>query len=361
MNKLELMELGLSHYENDNPICFKIFVSLANLGSVEAIAMLGECYVDGIGVEEDVEKAIYYYDKAIVLGSANALFYKAQLYYIGIGVEVDHDKAFHLLSKAVLGGCIDATYYLGECHMCGYGTAKDIDKAVMYFLMAPDNDRALCMLGYIYGSTIYDKKDIDISLSFFERASYKNNVVAMFELALLYEYKKNYTEAVAWLEVASMHNFAKAQFKYGDFYEKGLGVEKDHKKAVFWFNEAAVNEDIDGLFIMHEIYLNDKDFLNKDKGLEYLNKAATLNHPYGYFRLGVYYKNGLHVEQDNDRAFEYIKKSADDGCPLSYYLLGECYYNGIGVEVNTRLAKDYYQKALDEGIAEASEALKKIV
>lgn len=361
MYKKELFQMGISYYNDDNPLCFNIFVALANLGVVEAISMIGECYVDGIGVVEDVEKALFYYDKAISQGSYDAMYYKAQLYYIGIGVEIDYDKAFYLLTKAVDGGCEGAIYYLGECYMSGYGTPKNLDKAVLYFTMISDNDRALCMLGYIYGSTIYDNKNLDISFKCFEQSAYKNNVVAMYELALIYKYKKNYEEAVAWLDIASLNDFAKAQIKYAECFEKGLGVEKSRQKAIYWFSKAADSEDPEAMFIMHEVYLNEEGYINKEKALDYLNKAAVLKHPFGFFRLGVYYKNGLHVDQDDDKAFKYISISAEDGCALSYYLLGECYYNGIGVEANTILAKDYYEKAAAEGIKEAVDALKKII
>jgi TPR repeat protein len=60
---------------------------------------------------------------------------------------------------------------------------------------------------------------------------------------------------------------AEDQFKYGQMFEEGNGVDRDYAKALNWYH-----------------------------------RAADQNHPEAQFKLGVIYANGLGTEKNVDRA-----------------------------------------------------------
>jgi TPR repeat protein len=70
--------------------------------------LLGECYEDGKGVEEDVVKAVEWYRKAAEQGNTDAQFCLGECYYTGDGVEKDLVKATKWYRKAAEQGAIDA-------------------------------------------------------------------------------------------------------------------------------------------------------------------------------------------------------------------------------------------------------------
>ena len=65
-------------------------------------------YLDGLGVEQDYEKALEYYQQAADMGLADALSDIGDLYRDGMGVEQSNEKAAEYYQKAVELGYADA-------------------------------------------------------------------------------------------------------------------------------------------------------------------------------------------------------------------------------------------------------------
>lgn len=66
----------------------------ANLGDLQAMYELGNCYFEGLGVEENVQKAFEYYKKAAEEGHAHAANNLADMYLNGEGVSVNEKKLY---------------------------------------------------------------------------------------------------------------------------------------------------------------------------------------------------------------------------------------------------------------------------
>lgn len=93
---------------------------------------------------------------------------------------------------------------------------------------------------------------------------------------------------------------ADSQFNVALMLEKGMGVEKDEKQAVVWYEKSAV------------------------KG----NAAAQFN-------LGVLYENGRGTAVDFAKANEWYRKASEQGDALAIGNLGMLYVRGDGVKANT--------------------------
>jgi len=65
-----------------------------------AMALLGNFYCFGEGVEQDYDKAFDYYQKAAMLGMTDAMKYLASMYVKGVGVEQDYKTAIEWYLKA---------------------------------------------------------------------------------------------------------------------------------------------------------------------------------------------------------------------------------------------------------------------
>jgi hypothetical protein len=95
----------------------------------------------------------------------------------------------------------------------------------------------------------------------------------------------------------------KAQYKLGEKYYFGNGVEKDSEKAIKWYR-----------------------------------KAADQGHAKAQYSLGVMYDSGEGVEEDDEQAVDWYRKAAGQGHAMAQSNLGAMYYNGEGVEKNIRRA-----------------------
>lgn len=103
--------------------------------------------------------------------------------------------------------------------------------------------------------------------------------------------------ALFWFNEAASQGEALAQYKIGNIYHYGLGVEKDFSKARNWYRAAA------------------------DQGLA----NAQVN-------LGVLYQKGLGGVTDIKNAITWYELAAKQGHSLAYSNLGYLYFNGIGVK-----------------------------
>ena len=177
---------------------------------------------------------------------------------------------------------------------------------------------------------------------------------------------------------------------FGEFYLKGVGVEKNPKLG-FHFNYLAAEEgDEKGITNVGYLYLEGKGVeQNAEEGAIWLRKAAeqgfgeaqaalgelyrmgegvvqdlaeaykwtlkSVDQEYaaGQAQLGMMYYTGMGVGQDDEEAFFWFEKSAKQGLAHGQTWLGECYYKGIGVESDRKTAAEWYLKAANQGEAYA--------
>ena len=80
----------------DTAAAMRLFRLAADQGYPRAISAVGYAYDHGIGVPQDIGKAISWYSKAVAANDPGALNNLAILYAEGCGVDRDHDHARRL-------------------------------------------------------------------------------------------------------------------------------------------------------------------------------------------------------------------------------------------------------------------------
>lgn len=124
------------YHSEDLSGALKEFISLIDEGCKDAYFFAGCIYEEGgDGVEKDLEKSRFYYQKAIEeSGSVEAYLGLGKFYYYGIGVEQDYAKAFEYYS--VVDEDADnaiAQLMLGRMYQHGQGIKKDLHKSRSYY------------------------------------------------------------------------------------------------------------------------------------------------------------------------------------------------------------------------------------
>ena len=111
---------------------------------------------------------------------------------------------------------------------------------------------------------------------------------------------------------------AEAQFKVGEMYENGLGVDQDRKEAKYW-----------------------------------TTRAANQNHETARFKL-LYWDMGRRgLNGENEAKVEELNTKAKQGNAQAQYYLGKLYANGVGIKKNPDVAIDWLNKAALAGVLEA--------
>jgi TPR repeat protein len=132
------------------PAALSRLIQLIDEGCDEAYYYAGRIYEEGgNGVEKDLAKAIFYYEKSTQeYGSVEGCLALGRLYYFGIGVPQDYQKALHFLTliadEANNGrGHGIAQMMLGQMYAFGHGVQQDFGMARAYFQKAADQ-------GYVF-------------------------------------------------------------------------------------------------------------------------------------------------------------------------------------------------------------------
>lgn len=88
-------ELIEKYLENDPVKCFEGHLALAEKGYPLAECQTGYFYFEGIGVERDIDKAVYWTRRSAEHGDRDAQFNLGRFYDEGIGVEANAEEAKH--------------------------------------------------------------------------------------------------------------------------------------------------------------------------------------------------------------------------------------------------------------------------
>jgi hypothetical protein len=121
----------------------------------------------------------------------------------------------------------------------------------------------------------------------------------------------------AQLQLAKQGN-PEAQFKVGEMYETGTGVEQDKREAIYW-----------------------------------TIRSANQKHETARFKL-LYWdleKQGLNAE--NKTRLEELNNKAKQGNAQAQYYLGRIYAHGVGINKNPDVAINWLNKAASAGVLEA--------
>lgn len=159
MNLEDLYSLAMSLFEEGH--------------SDEAILTLEKCANDGFAeaqfqlanlisenkVSRSLTDMVMLFSKAAEQNHLYSINNLAICYQQGYGTDQDLEKAFELLNKAYLLGDAMAGFNVGQAYWFGLGVAKDMNKGLEYVLNAAHNNcpNAQFMLGQIYENGIIDK------------------------------------------------------------------------------------------------------------------------------------------------------------------------------------------------------------
>ena len=182
----------------------------AELGDSAAMARVGEAYLLGDGVGQDLAKAVDWFRRGAEKGSGRAMYRLGDLYQVGAGVERDLAKALEWYRRGADAGDPGAMAGLGWMYFHGFAVEKDIDQAVRWYRKGADagGPEAMNNLGHVYRYGLGVPKDTKRAVEWFRRSVEGGNEWAMDNL--------------------------------GEMYVMGEGVERDAKKGIDLLERAAM-------------------------------------------------------------------------------------------------------------------------
>lgn len=324
--------------------------------------LLGYCYMNGLGVEKDVEKGNFLlkgcFDRLLEMadnGDSRAQYYVGFHYLKGYGIEKDQDEAFDYFAKARLQGNERAQarlFAFSEKASSSKANRWERDKAMKMAEKAMEIESEFIESGK-------DSEELPDLLKEVENIAKLGNHYAESLLARWYE-TGTFTDvdpkkAIYWYEKSAEGNLD-AMLYLAKCYENGIGVDKDDTKAFEWYLKASKLKDAFALNKVGDAYYDgigcEQDY---DKSFEFHKAAADLGYSDAKYKLGIHYYNAEGCKKDIKECLRWYEEAAKDNYALAEYRLGSCYQGVHGVEKDEKLSQYWFIRAAIDGSEDASE------
>ncbi len=214
---------------------------------------LGLCYEQGSeGRQKDLKEAVRLFTSAASQGYAAAQFSLGNCYMKGLGVDENPAEAVRLFKLASIQGLASAQLALGTCYEKGEHIGFDLNKALCLYILAnkQGNLDADAKLRWhddrnMDGVALAKAEETVESLLLYNDA-FAGDSEAQYDLAMCYYtgdgFEKDLKTAIHWFVQSANQELVRAQHKLWLLYEKGEDVPKNSKKALFWCRKVANNK-----------------------------------------------------------------------------------------------------------------------
>lgn len=325
---------------------------------------LGICYETGGNLGQDFSKAVKCYTNAITkTDDPFAKYLLACCIQNGRGIVKDESKAIELLKEAAAQGCKEAQQDLGavilsyqeqpgsneykliqeHCQNIG----NDVDAWNMIKKAAQKKDRtAMYRLGKKYIDRNDPEHDDKLAFHYLLTAAEANLPEAQYEVGQCFfngiGIMKNDLRAFEWFLKAEANGHLLSNYHLALCYMDGKGTFIDYKKARSHVEILVKTGDLHAKNLLVQFYQNGlgipqdlkkaflllKEIVDADK----TNQCVQAKYNYA-----MYYIMGEGVEKDLKRGFELlVEVEATGQVPLVYHQLSLCYRDGIGTDIDDK-------------------------
>lgn len=355
----------------------------------EALTKTGRAYLNGLGVEVDLNRARQLLIRAYMSGEPYSAIFLSVFPPTNVDVWVDKDDVGQVLIGGIAQNEPVAILAMGARKMSFSRSDADVRVGLQLIesVAKSGNSFAQTVLGRTYEDGFKVAKDPSVAAGWYRLAAENGNLTAMRRLAFLYYYghgvDKNLKEFFRLLSKAAETGQQLARYDLAVAHRNGDGVKKDQPLALRKFTELAMEGMPLAQYELARIYaLDDSGATDKNKARYWLErlvqvgsidfqvKAADIysevledysaalrlyqaavdqDHPSATNSLGVMYKLGKGVAKSWPRAIELYKKAAELGDPFGSLNYGYAFSVGEGVEQNYSEAFKWTELAAAKG------------
>jgi TPR repeat protein len=345
--------------QHDTTKAFECYSKAADMGNVTGIGLVGRAFEYGYGAPKDLYAAESWYGRGDAENHPTCQFRLAFLALKGVSERPDAHKAVGYLKKSFKNGFHESAFYLGKW----YADIEEIRspaESVYWFMQGCTKNEPKCMIEMAkhYESGTYVRESPEKALELYERLC----------------------------DCGDKRDVGLANI--GRFYENGIAVKKDVRKARKYYKEAAKDRNA---FAMYRLYEMAKASGFRDEAVFWLISSAKKGSVSAMTDLAARYENGDGVPRSRLQAIEWYHRASEKGNresgsnmagllmmedfeeePTDYQRqiyaaatnqrsslmrLSEMCERGDGIRRNKKMAKRWYDLADLYGVAEVEEGM----
>lgn len=310
------------------------------------------------GVPKNVTKASQVFEQASALGNTTAKRELADLYFSGSEVPKNETRGASLLREAVDGQDSEAMIELATRLYHGKGLPKNISKSRALYEKALEmgNPGAYRPLGVLYelgdelvGTKPDHKKSVEMYLKALEFGFSDNDGFVEWRLGEMYRdglgVDLNKSEACNWFLKGATHGHDWAQFDVGKCYLTGDGIKEDEKAARTWLEKSAEAGNLYAQTIICNHFVGGfRVGTLPAKYVEWCEAAVAAGNASAMSNYANRLENGVGVIEDVKRAVALYQKAAEKGDTWAHYRLGFYYGAGTVLPLDAGKSCKHYQE-----------------
>lgn len=295
-------DLGVYYLENQEyEKAFKWFQKSSEQGLLHAYRNLGLCYLNGWGVEKDIEKAIANYTIAADKGLSESELTLGLIYQSDNTLPNSQEECIRWYERAVSHNQYWAAFNLGNIYLNGdFGMQSD-SLALYWFREAANH--GLPQAQFVIGNCYFEGAGVP----------------------------RDYNLSALWYRKAAEQGLMEAQYALNTCYFYGLGVEKDPEMAKYWLDKANEQRAIaENPSLLSQIQAPETS-KSKTVVLEPLPKKKIKTEADELYQKGFQMLFGSNTQKANNQAIDYLTQATLKGNKNAKVLLAYCYATGLGV------------------------------
>ena len=219
----------------------------------------------------------------------------------------DSAEAAGWYRRAADAGNVRGLFRMGIAHLEGRGLPRSGPRAEQYLKQAADKGfvPAQTALADLYMDPSLPPVNAEVAWSLYQQAAANGHPPAQHRVAMTYLNAQRYPEAISWLQKAVDKGFAPSQALLGTLYFNGTGVPSDRNKAFNLLEQAADQNDPQGMYMLSLYYLPASNREQVQKGFDLLFKAAEAGNINAQLLLAQELRTGQRIKPDQRLALKW--------------------------------------------------------
>jgi TPR repeat protein len=277
--------------------------------------------------EDDVSEGnkmqiVDWLQRSAKLGNAMSMKWLGICYSEGIVIAADEKKAFAWFVESARAGNGLASLKVGEYYKKGKIVAKDYAKAIDYFKKAIESDGALDDAEVALGRSLRYRAVHGDDLAWWEAVAVRSvkYPVVPFAVGNYYYMLKepDMEKSIRFYKIGAKQGYGHSQYVLGKFYYTGEVVDKDHKMALYWLEQASQQDVAPAMYYLGKLYADDQSAVfDMEKAASWWMRSLVLDNRQesqglAELELSWCFSLGVGVDQfEQDVPDEYIDKTMD--------------------------------------------------
>jgi len=169
---------------------------------------------------------------------------------------------------------------------------------------------------------------------------------SQYRVAMQQLFHHDYRAAALTLGALAENGHAPAQFRLGMLYRLGLGVPRNPRRAVYWFDKAARQDDVGGQYWLAESFRRGAGVpVSPELAFEWFHRLAERGYAPAQYQVALAYADGRGIARDESAAAHWLRRASAGGYPDAARRLARAYRHGeLGLSPDPQQAAEWERK-----------------